>query len=80
MITFELLSLPPQGLVPFTYEDYDLLMMVNMDPSALTVRADAPWKSVDEFIAAAKEKPGDIKVGNSGPGAVWHIAGECWNN
>ncbi|HHV42323.1 MAG TPA: tripartite tricarboxylate transporter substrate binding protein [Clostridiaceae bacterium] len=75
MITFELLSLPPQGLVPFTYEDYDLLMMVNMDPSALTVRADAPWKSVDEFIAAAKEKPGDIKVGNSGPGAVWHIAG-----
>lgn len=74
MITFELLSLPVQGLVPFTYEDYDLLMMVNMDPSALTVKADAPWNSIDEFVAAAKEKPEALKVGNSGPGSVWHIA------
>lgn len=74
IITFELLSLPPQGLVPFTYKDFDLLMRVNMDPSALTVKADAPWNSVQEFLEAAKAEPGELKVGNSGPGSVWHIA------
>lgn len=74
MITFELLSLPPQGLVPFTYEDYDLLMRVNMDPAALTVKKDAPYNTVEEFVNYAKEHPGEISVGNSGPGSVWHIA------
>jgi tripartite-type tricarboxylate transporter receptor subunit TctC len=74
MITFELLSLPPQGLVPFTYEDYDLLMRINMDPAALTVKKDAPYDTVEEFINYAKEHPGEIRVGNSGPGSVWHIA------
>lgn len=74
MITFELLSLPPQKLVPFTYKDFDLLMRVNMDPAALTVKADAPFKSVQEFIEYAKANPGKVNVGNSGPGSVWHIA------
>lgn len=74
IITFELLSLPPQGLVPFTYKDFDLLMRVNMDPAALTVKADAPWNTVEDFLNAAKANPGGLKVGNSGPGSVWHIA------
>ena len=29
MITFELNSLPPQGLVPFTWKDFDPLMRIN---------------------------------------------------
>ncbi|MFZ5945342.1 MAG: tripartite tricarboxylate transporter substrate binding protein [Bacillota bacterium] len=74
MITFELVSLPPQGLVPFTYNDFDLLMRINMDPAALTVKKDAPYNTVEEFIAYAKEHPGEISIGNSGPGSVWHIA------
>ncbi len=75
MITFELLSLPPQGLVPFTYKDLDLLMRVNMDPAALTVRADAPYSTIQEFVDYAKAHPGEINIGNSGPGSVWQIAG-----
>lgn len=74
MITFELNSLPPQGLVPFTYEDFDILMRLNMDAAALTVRKDAPYDTIEEFIEYAKEHPGEINVGNAGPGSVWHIA------
>ena len=74
MITFELLSLPPQKLVPFTYKDFDLLMRVNMDSAALTVKADAPYNNVKEFIEYAKANPGKVNVGNSGPASVWHIA------
>lgn len=74
MITFELLSLPPQKLVPFTYKDYDLLMRLNSDPAALTVHADSPHKTVKDFIEYAKANPGKVNVGNSGPASVWHIA------
>ncbi|WP_029916723.1 tripartite tricarboxylate transporter substrate binding protein [Pelobacter seleniigenes] len=75
MVTFEIISLPPQGLVPFTYKDYDLLMRVNMDPAAITVPKDAPYNNIAEFVAYAKAHPGEIKVGHSGPGSVWQIAG-----
>lgn len=43
-------------------------------PAAITVRADAEWNTFEEFLAYAKEKPGEIRVGNSGVGSIWHIA------
>jgi len=71
--TFELISLPVQGLAPFTYKDFDLLMLLNMDPAAVAVHADFPANSLEEFIAKAKN--GDTpSIGNSGAGAVWHLA------
>lgn len=75
MITFELNSLPPQGLINFTYEDFDPLLRLNMDAAVLTVKADAPYNTLEEFIAYAKENPGKVTVGNSGTGSVWHLAG-----
>lgn len=74
MITFELNSLPPQGLVPFTWKNFDPLMRINSDPAALTVRADAPYSTVRGFMDYAKSNPGQVTIGNSGPGSVWHIA------
>lgn len=74
MITFELNSLPPQGLVPFTWKDFDPLMRINSDPAALTVRSDAPYSTVRGFMDYAKTHPGEITIGNSAPGSVWHIA------
>lgn len=74
MITFELNSLPPQGLVTFTYKDLDPLLRLNMDASALTVPVDAPYNTLEEFIDYAKEHPGEVTVGNSGTGGVWHLA------
>jgi tripartite-type tricarboxylate transporter receptor subunit TctC len=74
MITFELNSLPPQGLVPFTYKDFDPLMRINVDPAALTVKKDAPYNTLKEFVDYAKAHPEEITIGNSAPGSVWHIA------
>lgn len=73
-VTFELLSLPPQGLVPFTHDDFELLVRVNMDPSAVTVRADFPASTLQEFIAHARAKEGKLSIGTSGPASVWHLA------
>ncbi|AKJ64914.1 tripartite tricarboxylate transporter substrate binding protein [Kiritimatiella glycovorans] len=73
MTTFELISLPVQGLAPFTHEDFDLLMLLNMDPAAVAVRSDHPAQTLEEFVRGAKtgEPP---SIGNSGAGAVWHLA------
>ncbi|MDR1831860.1 MAG: tripartite tricarboxylate transporter substrate binding protein [Fusobacteriaceae bacterium] len=73
MVTFELNSLPQQGLIDFTYADYIPLCLVNADAAALTVKADAPYNSVKEFVEYAKAHPGEISIGNSAPGSVWHI-------
>ena len=74
MITFELNSLPPQGLVPFTWKNFDPMMRINSDPAALTVRKDAPYNTVRGFLDYAKAHPDEITIGNSAPGSVWHIA------
>lgn len=74
MITFELNSLPPQGLIPFTYKDFDPLMRVNVDAPALTVAKNSPFNTVHDFINYAKAHPNELTIGNSGPGSVWHIA------
>ncbi len=70
----ELLILPILGLSKFTYTDLKPVALLSADPSAITVRADAPWKTVEEFLAAAKAKPGTVTVGNSGNGSIWHVA------
>ena len=73
MITFELNSLPQQGLIDFTYADYDPLIRVNADAATLTVKADAPYNTVAEFVDYCKAHPGEVSIGNSAPGSVWHI-------
>ena len=74
MITFELNSLPPQGLFTYTWRDFDPLMRINSDPAALTVKKEESYNTVKEFVDHAKAHPGEITIGNSAPGSVWHIA------
>jgi tripartite-type tricarboxylate transporter receptor subunit TctC len=73
MITFELNSLPQQGLIDFTYADFEPVIRVNADAATLTVKADAPYNSVKEFVEYCKQNPGTVSIGNSAPGSVWHI-------
>jgi tripartite-type tricarboxylate transporter receptor subunit TctC len=40
------------------------------------VRNDAPWNSLEEFIAAAKKEPGKLKYGVPGHGSTNHLAVE----
>lgn len=74
MGTAELGILPSLGMVKFKTSDFVPLGLFNMEPSAITVKIDAPWNTLEEFMASAKENPGKIRVGNSGTGAIWHLA------
>ena len=74
VVIAELVILPHLNLAKFTYADFRPIARLNADPSAITVKADAPWNTIEEFLAAAKAKPGEMKVGNSGNGSIWHLA------
>jgi tripartite-type tricarboxylate transporter receptor subunit TctC len=43
------------------------------DPTVLAVRADSPFKSVADLIAAAKKEPGRIPYGSSGNYGTMHV-------
>ena len=74
VLTVELLTLPHLGLAKFKYDDFQPIAQLNADPAAITVKAEAPWNTIEEFLAEAKKKPDSMRVGNSGNGSIWHLA------
>lgn len=50
------------------------LAFFGADPAALSARADTGFKTVADFVKAAKAKPGSIKNGNDQPGGSSYVA------
>ena len=55
---------------------FEPVSLVAISVFVLAVRADSPIKNVQEFIAYARAKPGEITFGSSGVGSPLHFAGE----
>jgi tripartite-type tricarboxylate transporter receptor subunit TctC len=70
----EIVIVPHLGLTKLSYEDFTPIARLNADPAAITVQASAPWNTIEEFLATSKAKPGELKMGNSGNGSIWHLA------
>ena len=63
------------GLGDMTPENFDLFSRLSLIPAGVTVRADAPWKTLPEFLKAVKESPkGAFTASGTGTGGSWHIA------
>jgi tripartite-type tricarboxylate transporter receptor subunit TctC len=50
------------------------------DPTVLAVRADSPWKTLQDFVADAKKRPGAITYGSSGNYGTMHVPMEMFAN
>jgi tripartite-type tricarboxylate transporter receptor subunit TctC len=74
MITVEITMMHHVGLTPLKHTDYTPIGLVNADPAGITVRADAPYKSTKDLIAAIKANPGKLKASGTGQGGIWHLA------
>jgi tripartite-type tricarboxylate transporter receptor subunit TctC len=46
---------------------------ITADPTVLAVRAEAPWKTVKDFVEDAKKRPGAINYGSSGNYGTMHV-------
>jgi tripartite-type tricarboxylate transporter receptor subunit TctC len=65
--------LPHQVKTAFTYQSFEPILNVVQDPAMFQVLADAPWKTLKEFVDYARKNPGMITVGNSGAGGGVHL-------
>ncbi len=68
-----------QGRAP-SYELNELapIALISADPTVLVVRADGPYKTLKDFVAAAKAQPGKINYGSSGVYGTLHVAMEIF--
>lgn len=74
LVTADMVIIPHLGLTKTTYEKFSPIIQLNADPSAITVRADSPYKTIEEFLNAARARPEAIQLGNAGIGSIWHLA------
>jgi tripartite-type tricarboxylate transporter receptor subunit TctC len=75
MVTVEMAIIPHMGIARFSPEgDFTPIVRLNADPIVLTVRAEAPWQTVEDFVEAAKKAKEPMKFGNAGVGGLSHLA------
>ncbi|MBE7417177.1 MAG: tripartite tricarboxylate transporter substrate binding protein [Ideonella sp.] len=74
IITVEIGMMHHQGLTDLSGASYTPIALVNADPSGVQVRADAPYKNINDLVAAIKANPGKFKASGTGQGGIWHLA------
>jgi tripartite-type tricarboxylate transporter receptor subunit TctC len=79
VMTVEIAMMHHQGLTDLTYEDYDVIALVNADPAGVMVSADSEYQTLDDLLAAIKEQPaGTFTASGTGQGGIWHLALAGW--
>jgi len=78
-----LVTPPPIVLIPivnkksgFAVKDFTPLALATSSPNTTVVKADAPWKTLEDFLAEARKNPGQLTYGSAGPGTTPHFIGE----
>ena len=67
--------------LPFdTQKAFAPVMLLARGPNVLVVRADSPYRSVADVIAAASARPGKLTYASQGNGTSAHLAGEMFTN
>ncbi len=72
---------------PYTFKNYPIdpakdlagVAMVGETYIGLVVQANSPFNSVQDIVAAAKAKPGELTYAHIGPGSAHNIAGALLN-
>jgi tripartite-type tricarboxylate transporter receptor subunit TctC len=57
----------------YSYASLRPVARFTADPTVLAVRADAPWKTVKDFVEDARKRPGAINFGSSGNYGTMHV-------
>jgi tripartite-type tricarboxylate transporter receptor subunit TctC len=61
-----LFTTPLHTGVPFSWKDLTPVARLALDQFILWVNAETPYKTAKEYVAAVKEKPGQMKMGGTG--------------
>jgi tripartite-type tricarboxylate transporter receptor subunit TctC len=70
---------PLEGNVQYKTEDITNVNFFNYTPDGIVVRNESPFKTYQEFVAAAKANPGKLNLAGSGSNSANHAAHERLN-
>lgn len=74
-VTNALIFIPFRNDAPYDpLKDVEPLLVFGQASPVLVTRPDAPWKDMDAFLAATREKNGEMRIGVPGLGTPSHIA------
>ncbi len=73
-ITVELTMMHHQGLTNLTYEEYTPLALLVNNFAAVSVRADAPWDTLDDLLQDVRANPGRFRASGTSRGGIWDLA------
>lgn len=74
LITTEIVMIHHQGLTKINGQSFTPLGLVNVDPAGVQVRADSPYKSLSDLVAAIRAQPGKLKASGTARGGSWHLS------
>mgnify|MGYP003334410054 FL=1 len=57
----------------FSLDQFRPIARFTADPTVLVVRADAPWKTLSDFVKDLQSKPGKFNYGSSGNYGTMHV-------
>lgn len=64
----------------YEMKEFAPIALITADPTVLVVRADGPYKTLKDFVDAAKANPGKINYSSSGVYGTLHVAMEIFAN
>jgi tripartite-type tricarboxylate transporter receptor subunit TctC len=65
---------PMEGQVQYKTEDINNVYWYHYTPDAIVVRSESPYKTYQDLVKAAKEKPGEISIAGSSLNSANHVA------
>lgn len=71
------------GVLAVSDIDYSKFYPVNVlgrGVAVIVAGTDAPWNSFKELVEDAQKRPGEIKMGSTGPGGLPHVVGSLLNS
>jgi tripartite-type tricarboxylate transporter receptor subunit TctC len=74
LITTEVTMMHWLGHTKLTPANYTPVALVNTDPAAVQVRADAPYKTLKDLVEDIRAHPSKLKATGCGMGCIWHVA------
>lgn len=75
IVTVEIAMMHHQGLTDLTHESLAPLGLVNLDATAVQVRADSPYRTLGDLMQAIRTSPpGTIKASGTAQGGIWHAS------
>ena len=60
--------------IPYKYDDFTMLAVIELNPVICATAASKPYKTMADFVAAVKAKPGELSFSSAGVGTLLHVA------